>query len=113
MQPSLVESKAPSVSNAMAHTNLRTTVNSGGAVKQTRRQILHVLRLRRVIHALTRSNALIVGEITKPTPTYTYSGGINSTENGTKRNTPRSVKTGSNRFALWKATSSKYDFEKS
>jgi len=78
-----------------------------------RRQTLCVSRLRRAIHALTRSNALIVGEITKPTPTYAHSGGIDSTENGTKRNMPKSMKTGSNRFALWKATSSKYDFEKS
>jgi len=32
-QPSLAESKAPSASNAMAHTNLRTTMNLGGAAK--------------------------------------------------------------------------------
>jgi len=87
-------------------------MNSGGAAKQMRRQTLHISRLRRAIHTLTHSNALIVGAITKPTPTYAHSGGIDSTENGTKRNMLRSVKTESNQFALWKVTSSKYDFEK-
>ena len=87
-------------------------MNSGGTAKQMRRQTLYGLRLRKVIHTLTCPNALIVGAITKLTPTNAHSGGINSTENGTKRNTPRSVKTRSNRFALWRVTSSKYDFEK-
>jgi len=96
MQPSLAESKAPSASSAMVHTNPRTTMNSGGAAKQTRRQTLHILRLRRAIHALTRSNALIVGVITKLTPTNAHSGGINSTESGTKRNMLKSMKTGLN-----------------
>jgi len=63
-------------------------------------------------HAPTHSNALIVGVITKPTPTSAHSGGINSIKNGTKRNTPRSMTTESNRFALWKVASRKYDFEK-
>ena len=111
-QPSLAESKAPSVSSTIVRTNPRTTENLGGTAKWTRRQILCISRLRRAIYTLTCSNALIAGVITKPTPTSAYSGGINSTENGTKRNTPRSVKTGSNWFALWRATSSKYDFEK-
>ena len=112
MQPSLAESKAPSASNAMAHTNQRTTMISDGAAKWTKRQTLHILRLKRAIHALTHSNTLIVRAITKPTPTYAHSEGIYLTENGTKRNTPRSVKIESNWFALWKVTSSKYDFEK-
>jgi len=77
-----------------------------------RRQTHLVLRQRKVNHAPTHSNALIVGANTKPTPTSTYSGGINSTENGTKRNTPRSMTTGSIRFAFWKVASRKYDFEK-
>ena len=112
MQSSLAKSKAPSMSSAMVHTNLRTTENLGGAAKQMKRQTLCALRLRRAIHALTRSNALIVEAITKLTPTSAHSGGIDSTENDTKRNTTRSVKIGSNWLALWRATSSKYNFEK-
>ena len=111
-QPSLAESKTPSMLSAMVHTNLRTTKNLSVTAKRTRRQTLCVSRLRKVIHAFTRSNALIVGAITKPTPTYAHSGGIDSTENDTKRNTTRSVKIGSNWLALWRATSSKYNFEK-
>jgi len=87
-------------------------MNLGGAAKRMRRQTHHISRQRKVNHALTHSNALIVGAITKPTPTSAHSGGINLTENGTKRNTLRSVTTGSNRFALWRAASRKYDFEK-
>ena len=85
MQPSLTESKASSVSSAMVHTNPKITKNLGGAAKWTRRRTLHILRLRRVIHALTCSNALIVGVITRLTPTSAHSGGIDSTVNGTKK----------------------------
>ena len=112
MQPFLAKSKVLSVSSATVHTNPRTTVNLGGAAKQTRRQTHLVSRQRKVNYALTCSNALIVGAITKPTPTSAHSGGINSTENGTKRNTLRSVTIGSNRLALWRVASRKYDFEK-
>jgi len=94
-QPSLAKSKTPSMLSAMVHTNLRTTKNLSGAAKQTRRQTLCISRLRKVIHAFTHSNALIVGAITKLTPTSAHFEGINSTENDTKRNMPRSVKTGS------------------
>ena len=94
--PFLAESKVPSVSSAMVHTNLRTTVNLGGAAKWTRRQTHLISRQRKANYAPTHSNTLIVRVITKPTPTSTHSRDINSTENGTKRNTPRSVTTGSN-----------------
>ena len=112
MQPFLAKSKVPSVSSAMVYTNLRTTMNSGGAAKQMRRQTHLISRQRMANHALTCSNALIVRAITKPTPTSAHSGGINSIENSTKRNMPRSVTTGSNQFALWRVVSRKCDFEK-
>ena len=112
MQPSLAESKAPSALSTMVHTNLKTTENLGGTAKRMRRWTLHVSRLRRATHVLIHSDALIVGAITKPTLTSAHSRGIDSTENSTKRSVLRSMKTGSNRFALWRATSSKYDFEK-
>ena len=111
-QPFLAESKVPSMSSAMVHTNPRTTVNSGNAAKQTRRQTHLVSRQRKANHAPTYSNALIVGANTKPTPTSAHSGGINSIENGTKRNTLRSMTTESIQFALWRVASRKYDFEK-
>ena len=112
MLPFLAESKVPSVSSATVHTNLRTTANLGSATKWTRRQTHLVLRQRKANHASTHSNALIVRAITKPTPTSTHSGDIDSTENGTKRNTLRSMTTGSNWFALLRVVSRKYDFEK-
>jgi len=93
-QPFLAESKVPSASSATVHTNLRTTVNSDGAAKQTRRQTHLVSRQRKMNHASTHSNALIVGANTKPTPTSAHSRGIDSIENGTKRNTLKSMTTG-------------------
>ena len=62
--------------------------------------------------ALTRLNTLTVRGTTKPIPTNTHSGDTISTGNGTRRNTLKSVTTGSNQFALRKATNRKYDFEK-
>ena len=90
----LAESKVSSASSAMALKNPKTTVNLGGAARQTRRQTCLVSRQRRANLAPIRSSALIVGETTKPTPTNALSRDTNSTENGNKRNTPRSVKTG-------------------
>jgi len=96
MLPSLAESRAPSVSSAMDRTDPKITKNLGGAAKQMRRRTPLISRLRKVTHALMHSNALIAGAITKLTPTSAYSGNIDSTGSGTKRNTPRSMKTGSN-----------------
>jgi len=62
--------------------------------------------------ALTHSNALTVRGTTKLIPTNVHSGDTISTGNSTRRNTLKSVITGSNQFALRKATSRKYDFEK-
>ena len=110
MLPSLAESKVPSVSSAMDHTDLKTTENLGGVAKWMKRQTPLVSRQRKVTHVLIHSSVLITGAITKLTPTSAYSGDIDSTGSSTKRNTLRSMKTGSNRFALWRVTSSKYDF---
>ena len=59
----------------------------------------------------TCSNVPTVRRIIKPILTNAHSGGIASTENGTRRNTLKSVTTGSNQFTLQKVTSRKYDFE--
>jgi len=64
-----------------------------------------------VNRAPTHSNVLTVKGIIKPILTNAHSGGIASTENGIRRNTLKSVTTGSNQFALRKATSRKYNFE--
>jgi len=66
-----------------------------------------------VNHAPTCSNIPTVGGIIKPILTNAHSGGTASTENGTRQNTLKSMTTGSNQFALRKATSRKYDFEES
>ena len=98
--PSFAEFKVPSASSAMDHTDPKTTKNLDGAAKQTKRQTPLILRLRKVTHVLIHSSVLIAGAITKLTPTSAHSGNTNSTESGNKRNTLRSMKTGSNQFAL-------------
>jgi len=55
-QLSLAGSKGRSVSNVMAPTNQRTTVNLDGVAKQTRKQILHDLKPRRENHVPTHSS---------------------------------------------------------
>ena len=110
MLPSLAESKVPSVSSAMDHTDPKTTKNLGSAAKWMKRWTPLVSRQRKMTYVLIHSSILIVGVITKLTPTSAHSGNIDSTGSSTKRNILRSVKTKSNRFALWRATSSKYDF---
>jgi len=111
MLPSLAEFRAPSVSSAMDCTDPKTTKNLGGAAKRMRRRTSLILRLRKATHVLIHSNTLIAEAITKLTPTSAHSGDIDSTGSGTKRNMLRSMKTGSNRFAPWEATSSKYDLK--
>jgi len=69
------------------------------------------LKQRRGNHAPIRSNVPTVGGIIKPILTNVHSGGITSTENGTRQNMLKSATTGSNQFALWKAIRIKYDFE--
>jgi len=55
-QLSLAGSKGRSVSNVMAPTNQRTTVNLDGVAKQTRKQIFHDLKPRRENHVPTHSS---------------------------------------------------------
>ena len=55
-QLSLAGSKGRSVSNVMAPTNRRTTTNSDGIAKQTRKQILYDLKPRRENHVPTHSS---------------------------------------------------------
>ena len=109
----LAEYRNLSVLNVMDLTNQRITTNSGGTAKQTKNYIHLVSKQRRVNHAPTCSNVPTVGEIIKPILTNAHSGGIASTENGTRWNTLKYMTTGSNQFALQKASSRKYDFEES
>jgi len=83
------------VLSATDRTNQKTTKNLGGAAKQTRRQTHLVLKPKKVIFAHTHSNVPIAEAITKPTLSSAHSGNTGSTESGNKRNTSRSVKTGS------------------
>jgi len=59
------------------------------------------------------SNAPTVGKTTKPIRINTHSGGTASTENGTLRNTLKSVTTDSNQSTPWRAINKKYDFKES
>ena len=70
------------------------------------------LKQRKENHAHTCSSVQTVGETTKPTQISVHSGGIDSTENGSRRNTPRSMKTGSSQFALWGVVKFNNDFAK-
>ena len=51
-------------------TNQKTIMNSDGVAKQTRRQILHILKQRKGSHTHIHSNAPIVGAITKQIQIY-------------------------------------------
>jgi len=55
-QLSLAGSKGRSASNVVAPTNQKTTIDSGSAAKQTRKQILHDSKPRRENHIPTHSS---------------------------------------------------------
>jgi len=93
----------PNASNVTALTSPRTTMNLGGAVRLMRRQIHCASKQRRANTALTPSSTPIVGVTIKQIPTNVPSKDTTSIENGSRRSISRSVKTGSNLFALWKA----------
>ena len=98
--------------NTIALTNPKTTVNLDGVTRRMRRQTYLASKQKRTNFAHIPSNALIVGETTKPTPTNTPSRDIVSTESGSRRNMLRSVKTESSLFALQRTVSNNYDFMK-
>ena len=104
--------RAPNASSAMALTNLKTTANSDGIARQTRRQTHLASKWRRANLVHIPSNTLIVGGTTKLTPTNAPSGDIVSTESSSRRNMPRSMKTGSSLFALQRVASNNYNFMK-
>jgi len=66
-QLSLAGSKGRSVSNAMASTNQKTTANSDGVAKPTKKQILHDLKPRKKNHVPIHSSVQIAEATTKPT----------------------------------------------
>ena len=99
-QLSLAGSKSRSASNAMAPTNWKTTANSDGVAKPTKKQILHDLKPKKENYVSIHSSVQIAEVTTKPTLLNARSGNIVSIENGNKRNTSRSVKIGPNQFAL-------------
>ena len=112
-QPSHAESKGRNASNTMDLTNLRTTVNLGGAARWTKNWTHHVLKQRRVNCVPILSNAPTVRETTKPIQINAYSEDTVLTENGTSRNMPKSITTDSNQSTLQRAINRKYDFEES
>ena len=94
----LVGFKVQSASSTMDPTNQRIIMNSAGATKPTKKQTHHTLKPRKVNYACTSSSASTIETNIRQTLTYVHSGRIYSIENGTRRNTLRSVKTGSTLF---------------
>ena len=99
--------------SAMVLTNPNTIGNLAGVAKLTPNLILPDLKPRKAIHAPTPSNVQTAKETTKPTRTHVLSGDIVSTENGTSRNTLRSVTTDQNPSALKQAARTNNDYTKS
>ena len=95
----LAEFKDPSVSNAMVHINLKTTINPVGAAKLIKRPTYLASKLKKANHAYISLSILIAMAITRQILIYVYSGNTGSTENSTTKSISRSVKTGQNLFA--------------
>ena len=112
-QLSLAGSKGQSASNVIVPTNQRTTANSDGVAKQTRKQILHDLKPKREIHVPTHSGVWTVEAITKLILFNACFENTISIESGNKRNISRSVKIRLNQFALQEVANIKYDNTKS
>jgi len=91
-------SRAPSVSSVIVLIRLKIIINSGGAVKQMRKQILLTSRQKKANFVHIHSSAPIVVEITKWTPTYVCSRGIDSIANGISRNIKKFMKTDQTQF---------------
>jgi len=82
----------------MDPTNRRIIVNLAGAARPMKRLTHHTLKPRKANHAHTSSNVPTVEANIRQTLLYVCSGRTDSIENGTRRNTLRSVKTGSTLF---------------
>ena len=81
-------------------TNQRIIVNSASAARPTKRLTHHALKPRKANHICTLSSILIVEVNIRWTLQHVHSGRITSIESGTRRNTLRSIKTGSTQF-IW------------
>jgi len=86
--------KNPNASSTMALTRPETTINLHGVAKQTIRLILLTLRRKKANCVYACSSAPTVMKITKQTPIYVHSEGIDSIVSSTLKSTMRSVKTG-------------------
>jgi len=88
-RPFHAESKAPNASNVMAHISLSIIANSDGAVKPMPRRTPLDWKPRKANPACIHSSARTAEENTRWTQTNVCFGGIDSTESGIRRNTPR------------------------
>ena len=102
----------PNTSNATLLTNLITIENLVGVTRQIPRSTRQDWKPRRVNHAPTHSNILTAGATTKLTPTNVCFGDTDSIENGTRKSTPRSVKTDQNQFVLKRMALLPNDYQK-
>ena len=78
-------------------------MNLAGAARPMKRLTYHTLKPRQANHAHTPSSVPTVEANIRQTLLHVHSGRTNSIENGTRRNTLRSVKTGSTLF-IWLET---------
>ena len=79
-------------------TNQRIIVNLASITRPTKRLTHHVLELRKASYVRTLSSVPIVEANIRRTLQHVHSGRTTSIESGTRRNTLRSMKTGSTQF---------------
>ena len=96
----------------MVLTNWKIIVNLDGITRQIKKQTPLDSKQRKGNYAHTHSNVQTVREIIKLTQINVHSGDIDSTGNGSRKNMLRSMKIGSNQFALWGVVNVKNDFIK-
>ena len=106
------ESKNLNVSSAMVLTSWKITKNLDGAVKQMKKQTLLNSKQKKENLAHIHSNVWTVRATIKPTQIYVCSRGINLTRSSNRRSMPRSMKTGSSQFTLWKAVNLNNDYKR-
>ena len=99
MQCSHAESKRLNMSSAMVLTNLNTIDTLSGTAKQTKKQILLNLKLRKANHTCTLLSAQTATAIIRQTQICVSSRSTDSIMNGITRNNKNFVKTEEPQFA--------------
>jgi len=101
----LAEFRVSNMSNVMACTSPKIITNLVGVAKPMKKQTLHALKLKKVIHVCTHSSVQIVKVITRRTTIYVCSESTGSITNGIRKSILRSMKTGQSQFVLLRMVS--------